>query len=613
MRWLIILATVATLLTLVATAEAKLVFRGDKWVLVPDDEDASLAPTPKKVEPGQSPTNPPRVEAPPREQPPARPAPEVQPPVRQPVAERPQVKLPPTEKQVEQPVEQPVEKPLVEPPARPQPPSDGQTEFKFRDGRWVPAIKTRTPQPVRKPVARRRLTQEPVTEKPPTREAVVEAPPGEKPSLEEPVVKKPALAMPTAEQPPVAQPTETPPVQKPVIRETRVTEKPAAQPPSDGETGFEFRDGRWVPVIKATEAEPAGKTVTPDVAELPKRKIPETPGIIDQPRDRRPAELSPVVAVVPLPDPMLTVSRAPSVGEKYRNPAPSQAADEAEQIVDAAGQGSPEELATVRSMIERFRGNRFAKTARAAARFLKRHKNSAYAEAVAWLRAEAVFAGGDYYKAFRAYEDFIDNYAGSRMVDKALVREMETAEALLGPARRKVLGLGLGSGNDEAVAILEKVYAHRPTGPLAADAIFRIGEFNTAKGKFEEAEEMYRRFLDEFPNHPRSRQAQLLAAQSAMASSLGPTYDDASMNRAQDLLRSYQDKYPQMAARENVAGALEKIRRNRARKKYEMAAYYWRARRPKAATFYARKVLGEFPGTPAAAEARQLLEKIAAR
>jgi len=461
-------------------------------------------------------------------------------------------------------------------------------------------------------VAEKPIVKEPVVETPPS-EKPVEKPVAEKPTVKEPVVETPPSEKPVEKPVAEARPAETPPALKPGTGETTVVEKPTAQPPAEGETSFEFRDGRWVPVIKSKTPQPGEIPVTPTVAALPNDERPESPQFTGQPQEKPPVELPPVVAVAPLSDPALAVAQAPSVGRKYRPPAPSKAADEADQIIKAAGQVSPDELEAVRSMIERFRSNRFSRTARAAGKFLKNYPNSACAEAAAWLRAEAIFSGGDYYKAFGAYEDFIGGYAGSRMVHKALVREMEIAEALLGPARRKVLGLGLGSGNDEAIAILEKVYAHRPTGPLAADATFRIGEFNTSKGRFEEAEEMYRRFLDQFPNHARSRQAQLLAAQSAMASSRGPAYDDASMRRAHDLLKSYQDKYPEMAAKENVSGALEKIRRSQARKKYEMATYYWRAKRRKAAAFYARKVLAEFPGTPAATEARQLLGKIAGK
>ncbi len=567
MRWFMILAAVVAVLTAAAVAEAKFVFRDGKWVLVPDEEEVAAG--------AHEPTKPPQVETPPRQEAPLEPAPQEKPLVERPAVTQPPEETSPPEKPVEEPIEQPaVEKPAVEPPVVQRPP-----------------------------------VEEPVVVKPPVEEPVVEKPP-----VEEPVVVKPPVEEPVVEKPPVEEPVvETPPARQPGTEETAVVEKPAAQPPSDGETAFEFRDGRWVPVIKAKRPEPTEKPVTPDVAAVARTEKVEILVIPTERQEKPPIELPPVVEVAPLSEPALALSQVLSVGEKYRHPAPSQAADEADQIVKAAGQASPDELEAARSMIERFRSGRFSKTARAARKFLKKHPNSACAEAATWLRAEAIFSGGDYYKAFGAYEDFIGGYAGSRMVHKALVREMEIAEALLGPARRKVLGLGLGSGNDEAIAILEKVYAHRPTGPLAADAIFRIAEFNTSKGKFEEAEEMYRRFLDEFPNHARSRQAQLLAAQSAMASNFGPTYDDGSMRRAHDLLKSYQDKYPEMAAKENVSGALEKIRRNQAQKKYEMAAYYWRAKRRKAATFYARKVLAEFPGTPAAAEARQLLGKIAGK
>jgi len=166
------------------------------------------------------------------------------------------------------------------------------------------------------------------------------------------------------------------------------------------------------------------------------------------------------------------------------------------------------------------------------------------------------------------------------------------------------------SGDDEALAMLEKVYSRRPTGPLAPDAVFRQAEYHREKSHFAEAEELLRKFLTEFPNHARARQAELWSAQCAMAANTGPTHDDSSLTRAEDTLRSYRQKYPQEAAQENVDAALEKIRQIRAERKLEQAEYYHRARRTKAARFYAQMVVDKYPGTPSFARAQALLGEL---
>jgi outer membrane protein assembly factor BamD (BamD/ComL family) len=312
-------------------------------------------------------------------------------------------------------------------------------------------------------------------------------------------------------------------------------------------------------------------------------------------------------AVAPAP---LVVGGTESVGQKYRHPKPSQAADEAERMTAAAGAVGTREHELLLSAIDHFRAENYRRARGVAAKLVRRYPDSPLAEAARWIEAEARFSRREYYRAWTAYEAFLKHFAGSSLSEKALLREFQCAEALLGGARRKILGLGLLSGDDEALAILEKIYGYRPTGLLAADAVFRIAEYHMDRGAFEEAEDWLGKFLKEFPNHGRARQAELWSAKCAMASNLGPKYDESTLTRARDTLRAYQRKYPKPAARENVAGALERIRHLRARKKYEMAAYYRRAQQPRAASFYARLVVEQFPGTPAAAEAQGLLQQL---
>jgi outer membrane assembly lipoprotein YfiO len=627
MRWLRIFILLGIVVTLAAAVHAKLVFRDGQWVRVPDDEDSVVEPAP-----AQAPADQPAPVAVPTKAPAELPA----------------------ETTTAQPIETPAESPTV-PPA--EAPADVTVETPSPQPAETPA-ETTAAQPVETPVLP--TTIEPTTQPEPAAEIAAPTPvvqpddhqamtpmtpiepeqpvaaetttPAPTPETTTPVEPQPSVAETTPDADPPAVAAETPAaVETPATAEApsssetaamdqtpAIPETSAVAPPADDEQiEFVFRDGRWEPVVRSTAAsEPAtgGVEITPlpidpEVTGLATELPRVTPITHVRPGDHGP-DLPAAIEVEPLRRPALAIDQVPSIGEKYLRPEPSMAADEAEALLADSRETDGAGPEAVRSMIAKFRSGSYSSVARQGAKFLKRNSVSPCGEPASWLRAEAVFADGDYYKAFNAYEHFITNYAGSRLVDKALTREMECAEALFGPARRKILGLGLGSGNDEAVGILERVYAHRPTGPLAAEALFRIGEFKMGTGKFEEAEEQFRRFIDEFPNHNRARQARLMAAQSAIASCLGPQYDIAPMRRAGGILESYQDTYPEMAARENVSGALEAIRRHEASRKYDMASYYDRAGRPVAARFYARAVVDEFPGTPAAVDARKMLQEL---
>lgn len=407
------------------------------------------------------------------------------------------------------------------------------------------------------------------------------------------------------------------------------------------EAKFVFRDSKWVfvPDDEELPSLPARTPApTPQPVEAPERSSPALAAPENEPLPARPPEradialptihrnpvqpgprqplrmppaLEPAPSVPRVRPAPLEVAEAQSVGLAYRTPEASQAADEIEiflaRLSDSEERAAAEDL---NAASEAFREGRYSRAIRRTKKLLKKFRYSRHAEGALWLQAEARFSRGDYFKAFGDYETFIKTYAGSPWIDKALRREFQCAEALLGPARRKVFGVGILNGEDEAIAILEKVYGHRPTGPLAPDAVFRIAEYYILKARYTEAEEMLRKFLEEFPNHGRARQAELWCAQCCMAGNLGSRYDDSGLKRAEDTLSAYRRKYPKLAAQENVDGAMERIRHLQAERRVERAEYYDRADRPRAARFYAHLVLKRYPGTPAAERARGLLSRL---
>lgn len=438
-----------------------------------------------------------------------------------------------------------------------------EAKFIFRDGKWVFVPDDE--------------------ELPPPRPAPVEPTPSPTPSEVAPTPKPPVepTPAPPVEPAPAPQPTPTvePPTKTPPVEPTPTKpEPPKITLPSESP----------LPPASPVRAEPAGQPVPAEPSPKP-APAPEVPRVPAAPLD---------------------LPQATSVGEKYRTPEPSKAADQAESLVANVSPPQADAAERLTEAIAAFRKGDYGTTESLAKKLIKAYPHSRYAEAAQWLRAEAIFSSGDFYQPYQEYETFLKTYAGSPLVDQALLREFQCAEALFGPARRKVIGLPLFSGDDEAMAMLEKLYAHRPTGPLAADAVFRQAEHHLAKGRFIEAEEMLRKFLNEFPNHARARQAELWSAQCAMAANAGATYDDSGLTRAEDTLRAYREKYPRMAAQENVDGALEKIRHMQAERKLQRAEYYRRARRPKAARFYAQRVVDQFPGTPSVPKAQALLGEL---
>ena len=240
-------------------------------------------------------------------------------------------------------------------------------------------------------------------------------------------------------------------------------------------------------------------------------------------------------------------------------------------------------------------------------RLIKGYPTSAFREEAMWLRAESLMAQKEHFNAFYQYDELVTQYAGSPHYADALRREIEIAEILLGPERRRVLGIPMTSGDSEAIEILHKVYEHQPTGDLADAVVLRTADHYFAKQQWAEAEENYDKFCREYPNSDGAIRAELQRAKCTIEKCRGARYDTAGLQLAYDRLRQFQAKFPEAAEKEGVGALLAKVRERQAEGLYEIAARYRRGGQPLAAAFYAERLRERFPDTTWSEKAREFL------
>jgi outer membrane assembly lipoprotein YfiO len=256
-----------------------------------------------------------------------------------------------------------------------------------------------------------------------------------------------------------------------------------------------------------------------------------------------------------------------------------------------------------------------SKDYRAAARtfktLIKDSPTSPHREEAMWLRAAAFWGLEDYFKAFEQYEELLTTYAGSPHYRDALLKEIEVAEILFGPTRRKVLGIPLTSGDTEAVEILRKVYEHQPTGDLADDVVLRIADYYWSQKQWAEAEDYYDKYCREYPNGEAARKAELYRAKCAIERCRGARYDTTSLQLAYDRLRAFRQKFPAEAEKEDVGALLAQVRDMQAEALYQTVLHYVRSGRADAAAFYVDRLEERFPDSPWSEKAKKFLADLA--
>ncbi|MCG3132193.1 MAG: hypothetical protein FLDDKLPJ_03026 [Phycisphaerae bacterium] len=247
--------------------------------------------------------------------------------------------------------------------------------------------------------------------------------------------------------------------------------------------------------------------------------------------------------------------------------------------------------------------------AKAVDRWIRDHgaSHALYPDALL-LKTQAWIAAHQFDEAHDLLTRFLNEFDGTSYVTEALRQEFVIAEAYLGGARRKFLGMRLMPGDDVGLRILDDMTANFPNDAHAELAIKTKADYFFRRGESSLAELEYTRLLNEYPQSRYHAYALRRAADCAQAVFVGPEYDEAPLIEAQSRFEEYARRYPQQAAEEGVPGIFVAIREARAEKLVKTAEYYERARHPKTAVFYYQLAVRDWSGTQAEAKARRRLD-----
>ena len=127
------------------------------------------------------------------------------------------------------------------------------------------------------------------------------------------------------------------------------------------------------------------------------------------------------------------------------------------------------------------------------------------------------------YKAYQRYEQLLDMYAGSELIDRALRRELAIAGEYLAGKKRRPAGDGDPTSQGRGVWTYwtTSAISRAPGTALAEQALKMRADYFYNRGEFFDAEQEYARLAREYPTGAYAAVALLRSAQSAMASFSG--------------------------------------------------------------------------------------------
>jgi outer membrane protein assembly factor BamD (BamD/ComL family) len=271
-----------------------------------------------------------------------------------------------------------------------------------------------------------------------------------------------------------------------------------------------------------------------------------------------------------------------------------------------------------------FKQGKLAEAERAFARIARKQKETHWGEKAQYYLAETQYQRGRYVAAHDSFETLVATYPGTRYLDKLTGREYDIARLWLADDKdhpeRQLAWYSRFNGamppldvGGNALAVLEHVRHHDPTGPLADDAVLRIADHHYASGDYETAALYYDQLIADHPKSPLLHRAQLASIDAKLKAYIGPEYDGTGLEQARQTVKQTMATFPeQQASTEgDLYHTLDLISDQQAERTYVIGRYYHRAGKVASAEYYFGMIPQRWPKSPWAAKAKEQLALLA--
>ena len=244
----------------------------------------------------------------------------------------------------------------------------------------------------------------------------------------------------------------------------------------------------------------------------------------------------------------------------------------------------------------------------AVAKFKKDYPELDRADLDFFMEAEILLAKGDWVKAARKYQDFMDAYPKSWLFDAAIEREYSIASALLGGQKIKVLKVIKISAFEDGAELIDDIVDRVGATPVAFRALETLALSCEEKGDYQMAYDTWTRIYTFWPTGEIGQKAVLGMARTMHLAYKGPKYECESLISAKGYYENYALRDPDESEKLDVAQVQGVIVEQMAYKQLEIANYYQRTGSATAANVYYQYVIDNWPDTTAGKVAKCYME-----
>ena len=163
-----------------------------------------------------------------------------------------------------------------------------------------------------------------------------------------------------------------------------------------------------------------------------------------------------------------------------------------------------------------------------------------------------------------------------------------------------------------ALACYQAVWMHDPTGPMADAALFRVANAHFRRGEWEDAADHYDMLRKNHPKSKYQKDAHLRELQAKMQIYQGAKYSVVPLKDAEEIANQTLKQFPGQLGDEErrVRETLSMIHEQRAEREWVLAQYYDAKSEFRAAREYYKVLIGKYPRTSFAEQARKRMQEI---
>lgn len=244
---------------------------------------------------------------------------------------------------------------------------------------------------------------------------------------------------------------------------------------------------------------------------------------------------------------------------------------------------------------------------------VRRHPKDALAGGALYRAGMLAEQANDLSAAADLFRMLVERYPSSPHFDEAIEGQFRVGEAYLAGKKLKLLGIPLGASMDRAVEIFAAVIRTAPYGKYTARAQFDIGLAREKQHLNDAALQAYQAVVDKFPDDPLAADAQYQIGYIWLMAAKQGTKDLAATKNARVAFQDFLFRYPNSEKAPQARVNLQLLENKQTASAFNVAKFYDKQKRYRAAVIYYNEVIREQPGSAESEKAKKRIDELRAK